>query len=123
MTEIIDTTLLESLHELMMMIDAVETQTRTLIIEDTVKKETGNTMCGATEAYRPEFPALVEVTQRVLEQLSAFCETQIPMLKNAIETFEHHKVTAIANCEYEDCNERDEARRELGWNGENRNLL
>jgi len=75
----------------------------------------GGEGCGAIPGYVHAFPALVNAAQKVMDDVCVFVVDQLPLLEKAFEEFNHVKTIATANCPLENCQDRDEARKELGW--------
>lgn len=74
--------------------------------------------CPASKEYAKAFPALIEVVQEATDTISKSCEAMLPSLEDAFDQYNYARLQAIANCSKEKCNDREEARKELGWDGE-----
>ncbi|MHA2063262.1 MAG: hypothetical protein ACXABY_02655 [Candidatus Thorarchaeota archaeon] len=105
------------LGTLMDVLEAIDFQH---VIFDAHKKRVESTDdgCGAIDAYLEAFPPLVKTAQEVMDEVVALVQERMPELQQAMQAFGFQKLHAMATCPKEDCNDRDDARRELGWTDE-----
>ena len=106
---------MEALGKVIRIIEAVEEQSAILEMHQEVL-DAGVPTCPAVEGYKGDFPGLLQAATKAVEAISAFAETQYEELNDAFELYRNKKYTSMANCERPDCPDRDNARRELGWN-------
>ena len=79
--------------------------------------------CPASSEYAKAFPPLVEAVQEAVDMISEACRDLLPQLEQVLQQYEYAKLLAIANCSKEDCIDRENARKELGWDGDKQVLL
>lgn len=111
-----------ALQRLLEAVDTVDYQAMLLTLHKNQQEETGD-ICGAVVGYVDAFPELVKAVQEAMDIVASTAMEQINAVDDAIELFSQRKLEAMANCPKPDCPDREDARRELGWNGDELTIL
>lgn len=79
--------------------------------------------CWAVPAYQDALMKAISTGQNFLNDINEVAKKYLDDMDEALQYFEYAKLDAMARCEKEDCPDRDEARKELGWTGDTPTLL
>jgi len=71
--------------------------------------------CPAAKEYGPAFEDFMQILQKEIENISAFCEQVLPRIKKGMEEYNMVKLQAMANCTSPTCEDKEYSRRILGW--------